>query len=214
MKQDKKNIIDCYNKTAKAYADKFMDELAQKHLDRILLKEFAAENKHAGKFIDFGCGPGQTTQFLSQCGITDLLGIDISPAMIDTAKQLNPQLNFETNDLLKLSYPDKTFAAAIAFYAIVHFTMDELKTAFEEIKRVLSEKGEFLFSFHVGNERIHLDTLLDHTVNIDFQFFETVAVVELLKQTGFDIIDVIERQAYKDVEYPSKRAYIWVRRVA
>ncbi|HRG37723.1 MAG TPA: class I SAM-dependent methyltransferase [Bacteroidia bacterium] len=214
MKAHQLNMLNTYNTVAKAYADKFMDELQHKHLDRILLKAFAAENKHAGKFIDFGCGPGQTTQFLSQCGITDLVGIDISPTMIDTAKQLNPQLQFETNDLLQLSYADKSFDAAIAFYAIVHFTIDELKIAFQEIKRVLSEKGEFLFSFHVGNERIHLDTLLDHAVNIDFQFFETEAVVELLKQTGFDIIDVIERQAYKDVEYPSKRAYIWVKRIA
>jgi hypothetical protein len=38
--QDQKNIIDCYDKTAKNYADKFIDELNHKHPDRILFKIF------------------------------------------------------------------------------------------------------------------------------------------------------------------------------
>jgi ubiquinone/menaquinone biosynthesis C-methylase UbiE len=212
MKANPSNIVNTYNRVAKAYADKFMNELKHKHLDRILLTAFAAENKHAGKFVDLGCGPGQTTIYLSKCGIRDLTGIDISPEMIQTAKQLNPSLNFETGDLLKLNYPDKTIGAAIAFYAIVHFTMDELTIAFQEVKRCLKVNGEFLFSFHVGSERVHLDTLLDHQVDIDFYFFETNIVVELLKKTSFEIIDVIERLPYAEVEYPSKRTYIWVKR--
>ncbi|HET6224930.1 MAG TPA: class I SAM-dependent methyltransferase [Bacteroidia bacterium] len=213
MKENQLNVVHTYNTVAKAYADKFMDELKHKHLDRILLTAFAAENKHAGKFLDLGCGPGQTTKYLSKCGIRGLTGIDISPEMIETAKQLNPDLHFETGDILKLNYPDKTIGAAIAFYAIVHFTAAELETVFQEIRRCLKEKGEFLFSFHIGKEQVHLDTLLDHQVNIDFYFFETAVVIELLKQTGFEIIDVIERQPYADVEYPSKRAYIWVKRL-
>ena len=56
--QRQNNIVDCYNKTAKAYAAKFSNELSKKNLDRILLKAFAAENKANGKMIDLGCGPG------------------------------------------------------------------------------------------------------------------------------------------------------------
>jgi len=40
-----KDIIDCYDTTAKNYANKFIDELNKKHLDRILLKSFFSENK-------------------------------------------------------------------------------------------------------------------------------------------------------------------------
>jgi len=131
--------------------------------------------------------------------------------MVAVAKAINLPLNFDTTDLLQLKYPDTDFGAAIAFYAIVHFNYDQLKTAFLEIKRVLTHKGEFLYSFHIGNKTVHLNNFLDHQVNIDFYFFEINKVTDLLTTTGFEIIDVIKRQPYPDVEYASKRAYIWAK---
>lgn len=207
--QEQKNIIDCYDKTARNYADKFMDELRHKHLDRILLKSFASENSDRAKIIDLGCGPGQTTKYLYDCGQTDILGVDISPQMVTVAKNINPHLHFDIADILRLKYPDRFFDSAIAFYSIVHFDYGQIKTAFKEIKRVLADKGQFLFSFHIGDNTVHLDDFLDNQVNIDFYFFETTKITDLLTETGFEIIDIIERQPYKDVEYPSRRAYIW-----
>jgi ubiquinone/menaquinone biosynthesis C-methylase UbiE len=207
--QEQKHVVDCYNKTAISYAGKFSNELHHKHLDRILLASFAQQNKDKGKLIDLGCGPGQATRFLADCGLTNSLGVDISRQMIQVAKGLNPNLQFETADMLHLPYLDNSFGSAIAFYAIVHFDYAQVKTAFEEISRILVDKGQFLFSFHTGGQTVHLDTFLGQSVNIDFHFFETSKITSLLKETGFEIIDVIERQPYAEVEYPSKRAYIW-----
>jgi ubiquinone/menaquinone biosynthesis C-methylase UbiE len=209
--QPQKNIIECYDKTAKNYADKFMDELNHKHFDQILLTAFASENSINGKLIDLGCGPGQTTKYLADCGCNDILGVDLSPGMVKVAKEINPQLNFETADMLNLSYPDKTFGAAIAFYSIVHFDYAQISIAFKEIKRVLVNNGHFLFSFHIGDDIVHRDEFLDQPVNIDFHFFQPTKIIELLTATGFEIIDNLERQHYPDVEYPSKRAYIWAK---
>src|ERR1019366_5406699 len=209
--QEQNNIIDCYNQIAKKYADKFIEELNKKHLDRILLKSFANENLNNGQLIDLGCGPGQTTKYLFDCGLTDLIGVDISPSMVAVAKNINPMINFETADILNLKYPGKTFGSAIAFYSIIHFDYEQLKIAFKEIKRILKDNGQFLFSFHIGDNIIHLDDFLDHNVNIDFYFFETNKILDLLTETGFGIIDTIERQPYPGVEYPGKRAYIWTK---
>ncbi|HYK45784.1 MAG TPA: methyltransferase domain-containing protein [Parafilimonas sp.] len=207
------DIIDCYNKTAKNYAEKYLNELSQKHLDQVLLKSFAAENASRGKMIDLGCGPGQTTKFLSDCGVQNIIGTDISPEMINVAISVNPQLSFEIADMLCLKYPDRYFGSAIAFYSIVHFTYEQLPLAFNEIKRVLANNGEFLFCFHIGNELVHLDNFLDKPVNIEFHFFEVNKITTLIKEAGFEIIDTIERQPYPNVEYPSKRAYIWVKKL-
>jgi SAM-dependent methyltransferase len=209
--QQQKDIIDCYDKTAKSYADKFSDELSKKHFDRILLKSFASENLDTGKLIDLGCGPGHTTKYLSGCGLTDILGIDISSRMVTVAKDMNPQLDFEVADILNLKYPNNLFGSAIAFYSIVHFDHNQVTIAFKEIKRILKENAEFLFSFHIGDNTVHLDHFLDQQVSIDFFFFETHQITDLLVKAGFEIIDVIERQPYKDVEYPGKRAYIWAK---
>jgi len=206
------DIIDCYNKTAKNYAEKYLNELSKKHLDQVLLKSFAAENSGRGKLIDLGCGPGQTTKFLADCGVNDIIGTDISPEMINVARSVNPQLSFEIADMLSSQYPDHCFGSAIAFYSIVHFTYEQLEVAFKEIKRVLVNNGEFLFCFHVGNELVHLENFLGKPVNIDFYFFEVNRITALIKEAGFEIIDIIERQPYPSVEYPSKRAYIWIKK--
>ncbi|MEP7264770.1 MAG: methyltransferase domain-containing protein [Bacteroidota bacterium] len=209
--QPTKNIIDCYNKTAISYAEKYIDELKDKHLDIILLKTFAEKNRYKGKMIDLGCGPGQTSRFLADCGITEITGVDISPIMIEVAKKINPSLQFETADMLKLQYDDKSFSSAIAFYSIVHFDYDQLKTAFTEIKRILKNDSQFLFSFHIGDTIVHLDNFLEMNVDIDFYFFDVDRIINILNETGFKIIDVIERHPYAEVEYPSKRAYMLVR---
>jgi len=211
--QQEKDIIDCYDKTARDYAGQFMNELAHKHLDRLLLRSFAAENREAGPLIDLGCGPGQTTRFLHDCGISNLLGTDIAPQMIAVAQSLNPELQFAVADMLKLPHAGDSFGSAIAFYSIVHFDETQVRSAFQEINRILKPGGQFLFSFHCGNGSVHLDTFLGHDVHIDFNFFELATILTLVEETGFEVIDALERQPYKDAEHPSKRAYIWVRKM-
>jgi len=210
--QEQKNIIDCYDKTAINYAEKFSNELDNKHLDKILLKAFIAENIANGRLIDLGCGPGQTTKFLYDNGFTDTIGIDISSEMVKVAKWTNPQLNFEQADILSLKYQDDHFGSAIAFYSMVHFDYDQVRTALKEIKRVLADKGELLFAFHIGDSIVHLDNFLEQKVEIDFYFFEVAKIKNILIETGFEIVDIIERQPYKDVEHQSERAYIWAKK--
>lgn len=93
-------VLSCYNTVADDYAAERWDELANKNFDRLLLKEFASVNKDKGLCADFGCGPGQTTRFLYDNGLKDIIGIDLSPGMIGAARRLSPQINFETGDLL------------------------------------------------------------------------------------------------------------------
>jgi len=205
-------ILRCYNQVADDYAAERWDELSKKHFDRLLLKEFASVNIDKGPCADFGCGPGQTTKFLLDNGVQDIIGVDLSPTMIRAARRLSPQIKFETGDLLDIVYPSGSFGSVLAFYAIVHFTNDQIKKCFEEINRVLKSGGDFLFSFHVGDEIVHFDQAHDKEIDIDLFFFKTDDIVELLYTTGFNLVDAIERRPYEAVEYPSRRAYIWARK--
>jgi ubiquinone/menaquinone biosynthesis C-methylase UbiE len=207
------DISRIYNKTAQAYAEKFFNELDNKPFDRFILSAFAEKHKHKN-IIDFGCGPGQSTRFLSDQGAVNIIGTDISTEMISTSKQLSPHLKFEVANLLALPYPDKSFSAALAFYAIVHFNSTQLLRAFLEINRVLQMQSEFLFSFHIGNETVKADNFLGGDDSLDFRFFDVHKVLSVLHKAGFKEESVVERWPYREVEYPSKRAYIWAHKTS
>jgi SAM-dependent methyltransferase len=202
-------VVHCYNQVANDYAAERWDELSKKNIDRLLLKEFATLNKDKGPCANFGCGPGQTTRFLYDNGLKEIIGIDLSPGMVSAARRLSPEIKFETGDLLNIDYSSGYFGSALAFYSIVHFNTDQVRKCFEEINRVLKTGGEFLFSFHEGDEIVHFDKAHDKEVDINLRFFKTDDVIALLYETGFNLIDAIERRPHEDIEYPTRRAYIW-----
>ncbi len=206
MKQ-RKAVENCYNKTAKKYAEQFYNELEGKALDRLLLTRFAQENE--GPFADLGCGPGQTTVFLHKQGARPITGIDLSSEIIEEAKKLVAgSIPFEVGDMTQLNYPDNHFGAINASYAIVHFQPEELNVPFAEIYRVLNKGGQFMFSFHAGTEINAVEEFLDEPVAISFYYFDTDKVLEQLKAEGFQIKDALVRYPYEGAEYPSRRAYI------
>lgn len=207
MKQ-KKQVVDCYNKAAVAYAKQFYGELAHKPLDRLLLQRFATKNKGKGKVADLGCGSGQTTAFLYEAGLTDIVGIDLAPNMIIEARKLNPQIDFEVGNMLDLGYKESYFAAVVAFYAIVHFDYEELEKAFVAINRVTQKGGQFLFSFHAEEQIIHTTDFLEHKVAINFYCFDMDKLLDLVKKCGWEVKDALLRYPYPDKEYPSKRGYV------
>jgi ubiquinone/menaquinone biosynthesis C-methylase UbiE len=211
--QPQEKIVKTYNATAESYAATRIDELSKKHLDRLILNEFARLNKDHGTCADFGCGPGQTTKFLFDAGVKDIIGIDISPEMVNVARRIFPYIKFDTGDLLALPYKENYFTSAIAFYAIVHFDYDQIAQAFKEVNRVLKKGGHFLFSFHVGEETVHFDKANDIDVDIDLHFLQTDRILKLLHDNNFRIIDAVERLPYPDVEYATKRAYVWAEKV-
>lgn len=204
----KDKVIYCYNHTAKEYADKFFNELEGKPLDRLLLTDFA--QNCSGKLLDVGCGCGHTTRFLFEHGATDILGVDLSSEMIKQAQTKNDDLdiNFQVDNILESALPNNQFSNIIAFYAIVHFSYDELERAFEEIYRICQPNGQFLFSFHVGEETTILEEFLGKKVDIEFYFFMVDKVIAHLTKQGWIVEDVLVRHPYIDKEYPSQRAYI------
>lgn len=211
MKQTSERIRTCYDTVAREYAARFADELTHKPLDRELLIRFASEVRDRGLVYDLGCGPGQTTALLHAHGV-QVRGLDLSPAILREANRLHPGIEFEWGDLLELACPDESLIGVVGFYAIVHFSPDDLQRAIEQVKRVLRPGGWLLLAFHIGEGSIHIEEFLGRTVTIDFVFFHPDVVVKALTQLGFVIVEVIEREPYPDVEYPSRRAYIFARK--
>jgi ubiquinone/menaquinone biosynthesis C-methylase UbiE len=211
MDQTSDHIRASYDAVAWEYAARFADELAQKPLDRELLSRFAAEVTGRGVVYDLGCGPGQTTAFLHAQGVS-VRGLDLSPDMLREARQKYPGIEFVQGDMLALPLADDSVAGVVAFYAIVHLSPSGLRQALKEMYRVLQPGGLFLLTFHIGDGSVHRDEFLGHRVSLDFNFFQPRVIADELTQAGFVAVEVNERDPYPDVEYPSRRAYVFARK--
>ncbi|MDP9365498.1 MAG: class I SAM-dependent methyltransferase [Chloroflexota bacterium] len=199
-----------YDRVAEAYAEHLFDELAGKPLDRALLDCFAEQVRGLGPVADVGCGPGQVAGYLAHRGVP-VLGVDLSAAMVAVAERLNPAIPFRQGDMLALDVADGAWGGIVAFYAIVHLTLDEVSLALREFRRALRPGGLLLLAFHTGEEVVHRAELWGVPVTLDFRFFETAAIERGLEEGGFAVEARIERQPYPEAEHPSRRAYLLVR---
>jgi ubiquinone/menaquinone biosynthesis C-methylase UbiE len=203
------NIIErMYDTVAKEYAETFSGEHEKKPKDQEILHRFSQEVGDRRPVWDFGCGPGQTTKYLKDLGI-EIYGLDLSEKIIEQARTIHPEINFQKGNILELGFENDSIAGVVAFYAIVHFTKEQVGIAFLEAFRVLQPGGIFLFTYHIGEETIHLDEFLGKKVDIEFMFFTNDFIFSCLKDSGFEKIEIIEREPYPGVEYESRRAYVF-----
>lgn len=207
MEQSAEYIRTCYDAVARQYEDRFADELRHKPLDRELLNRFATEVRGHGEVLDLGCGPGQTTAYLHGCEVR-VCGLDVSSGQLQEAAKLHSGVKFEQGNMLVLPRADGTVAGVVAFYSIVHFSPAQLSRALAEIYRVLQPEGQLLLAFHVGEGSVHVEHFLGGPGSLEFFYFTPAAITDELAGTGFARMEVIERDPYPDVEYPSRRAYI------
>jgi ubiquinone/menaquinone biosynthesis C-methylase UbiE len=209
-----KSIRETYDQLAAEYASHFFNELQNKPLDRQLLDRFAAEVGQDGQVCDLACGPGHIARYLRAAG-TNVFGLDLSPRMIEQARQLNPDISFREGNMMALDVPDRSLAGIVAFYAIVNLPKESLPVVFREMERVLQPSGVLLLAFHIGDETIHPDEVLGQPVSMDWFFFQPADIGTYLEAAGFAIVEVIEREPYPpQVEYQSRRAYIFARKPA
>ncbi len=200
-----------YDTVAKEYSDRFTGEHEKKPKDHEILRRFTQEIRDRTPVWDFGCGPGQTTKFLKDLGI-EISGLDLSEKILEQARAIHPEIIFRKGNILDLTFDDNSIAGVVAFYAIVHFTQEQVETAFREVFRVLQPAGVFLLTYHIGEETIHLDEFLGKDVDIDFMFFTTDFISTCLEKMGFTEIEIIEREPYPGVEYESRRAYVFAKK--
>jgi len=208
MGEDVNKVENLYDTVAKEYAETFSGEHEKKPKDREILHRFSQEIGDRQPVWDFGCGPGQTSKYLKNLGI-EISGLDLSEKILEQARTIHPEIHFRKGNILDLEFDNDSIAGVVAFYAIVHFTEEQAGKAFREVFRVLQPGGIFLFTFHNGEETIHIDEFLGKKVDIDLMFFTTDFIFNLLKDSGFEKIEMIEREPYPGVEYESRRAYVF-----
>lgn len=93
-----------------------------------------------GSYLDLACGTGNYTGALAACA-GNMVGIDRSPGMIQTAMAKARSIGWCIGDAESLPFPDGAFDGALCTLAIHHFPRPE--AAYAEVFRVL-HTGRFL----------------------------------------------------------------------
>jgi SAM-dependent methyltransferase len=197
-----------YDCVAEEYGRRYFHEFDHKPFDREILDRFVERVRGRGPVCDMGCGPGEVACYLHAHGVGDVLGIDISPEMVEQARKLNSGVPFHQGDMLNLDAEDNSWGGIAAFYSIIHIPREQVVDALQEMKRVLKPAGLLLLTFHIGQETLHVDEWWGNEVAVDFYYFEIDEMKGYLESAGFEIEEVIERDPYQDVEAQTRRAYV------
>jgi trans-aconitate methyltransferase len=105
-------LAETYNVVAGDYAATFSDELGAKPFDTELLDDLARDFVGGGLVCDLGCGPGQIGAYLATRGC-DVIGVDISPGMLRTARERHPSVRFQLGDMRALPLADASCVAVV-----------------------------------------------------------------------------------------------------
>ena len=111
----------------------------------------------SGKFLELGCGAGDTTLWFAQKGF-DVSGVDISLTAIEWAKEKSVEQNikaeFHVGNVLDMkNYPDNSFDFVLDGHCLHCIIGDDRKLFFAGALRVLKPKGFFFIRTMCGDTR-------------------------------------------------------------
>jgi len=140
-----------------------------------------------GRVVDAGCGPGHVTDHLARLGL-DVYGADISPRMIEIARQTYPGLRFEVESFTAMECTDGALAGVLSFYSIVHVPDQAMPAVAREFHRVLRPGGVALLAFHEGDSRRHKsEGYGGHEMDVDVYRRPISTVSAWLRDAGLGI---------------------------
>lgn len=119
--------------------------------ERYVFQKYLRTTDH---ILDLGCGTGRTTYALYQQGYKDIVGIDLTPAMINAAQALKAHfqadLDFRVGNATALEFQAASFDAVIfSFNGIMSIPRaEQRRQALQEVQRVLRPGGYFIFTTH------------------------------------------------------------------
>jgi SAM-dependent methyltransferase len=178
-----------YDAVAASYTDQVRNLLDETPYERAVLALFAdlVRATGGGPVADVGCGPGRITAYLSELGV-DTFGIDLSPAMIESARSEHPGLRFEVGSMTDLDLSDASVAGLVAWYSLIHVPDDEIGSVLTHFRRVLRPGGPLLLSFHVGDEtQLKTQGYGGHPMKVHVHRRRPGQVAAWLSEAGFTV---------------------------
>ncbi|MGW7254178.1 class I SAM-dependent methyltransferase [Streptomyces sp. NPDC054834] len=202
-----------YDAIAKEYVDRFPDSLDFHPVDRAQMTAFAELVRAGGPspVADLGSGPGHVTARLHGLGVP-VFGVDVSPRMVELAREAHPHLRFHVGSMTSLDLPDGTLGGIMALYSVIHVPDEHLPTAFAEFRRTLVPGGHVLLGFQTdgdGDGHLHLTERFGHQIDLDYYLRTPDAVSAALAAAGLEPVATTVRAPVADEK--RSRAFLLAR---
>jgi SAM-dependent methyltransferase len=96
------------------------------------------------RVLDIGCGCGVPVARTLAAAGHQVTGVDVSDVQVERARELVPDATFLRADATETDWPDESFDAVIALYALIHIPLDRQPCLLDGIARWLRPGGWFL----------------------------------------------------------------------
>lgn len=171
--------VQVYNEIASEFAQKwFLNQSVEQRIHSFL--DLLEPN---ASVLDLGCGCGRDVLAMQKMGV-DVVGIDLSSAMIAEARWRVPGAIFRRMDARQLSYPNDTFSGIWACAVLLHMPNEGIHTTLSEIWRVLKPAGILAMIVQQGEGEVQ-----DHLSRYK-RLFSIPECKKLLDKAGFSLQNV------------------------
>ena len=178
--------IHVYNQFVKEYEQKFMSfDLYDDTFDE-LLKRLPAN----ASLLELGFGPGNVIKYFSDKNpALQFTGVDLAPAMLTRAQEINPIANFILQDIRNLNEFTKPYDAVIGAFCLPYLSFIDLPKFFAEISRLTKENGYVYLSCMEGgpNKSGFEKTSFTGDSELYIYYHERTNLETLFVENGFEV---------------------------
>ncbi|MYT73539.1 MULTISPECIES: class I SAM-dependent methyltransferase [unclassified Streptomyces] len=192
-----------YDTVAADYVERVPPPAEMDPLSRAMLAGFAEMVRTAGpgEVADLGCGPGRITAHLAGLGVP-AFGVDLSPRMVELARNAYPDLRFTEGSMTALDTGDDELGGILAWYSTHHTPPRWLPEVFAEFHRTLAPGGFLLWGDYVGDEHLRPTRRYGRPVSYESYFLPVDHMVGLLDEAGLVVTARLEQEPGGRVSRP------------
>lgn len=180
-----------FDEFAGEYAAKFMDVLSYRHglqtfCDSIVLQK--------PSILELACGPGNVARFIrSQLPEGKYLGIDLSPRMIELARQNLPEGEFKVMDVKNIRFLNQKFDAIVCSFCLPFLSDNDTKALIASCSACLNTNGVLYISTMEGDASRagYESTSFSGDKKVFFNYHRREELEKYLIASGFQIVEFI-----------------------
>ncbi|GAF20500.1 MULTISPECIES: class I SAM-dependent methyltransferase [Shouchella] len=178
-KYDEPNFYEAYKRMPRSVEG--LKGAGEWHVLKTLVPNLANTN-----VLDLGCGFGWHSRYFHDLGANQVIGIDLSEKMIQTAREMTNQegIDFRQGAIEDIEFKAGSFDVIFSSLAL-HY-VKSYQEVVRNVKQLLAPKGVFLFSVEhpIFTARAEQDWIYDSKGNIDHWPIDDYQA-ESIRQTSF-----------------------------